>query len=1163
MMRAASLPVVAMSAVAFYEGAYHLLVWPRARHERIHLTFGLVCLLAMAYDLACAGLYSADSVIEGLRWQRTQRLVVAIEGVAFAWFVADYTRRAPRRLLYALSALAGLYALTVAVAPQWIFSARDDTLHVQLPLGLALTYCEVGLRPLGYSLEAFGVGLFAVAFVAARRQLRAGESASARRLLLALAVLCAGVANDALVAARVYAFVYTIEYAFMSIVVLMAFAFAERYRRAAAIEQSLRESEHRYRSLVEGTADMVLQIDREQRVVFANRGAAEAFGVPRQVLVGTYAVDLAYPEERERLRRTLAACFREPGPTTSFELRHLTLAEQTLVVLWTITPAVDENDKVVSLSAIGLDVTARNRADEEQFVRLQRIERQQEALFRLATNESVFSGDVLPAARCLTEAAAETLGVERVSVWRVSVDGRRIACVDRFERSRSRHSPGGSIALQGSVYYERIVSDRVVVANDAASDARLTELRAHEDALPAFGAVLDAPVRMAGWLAGTVRIEHVGGPRVWLDDEIVFASGLADQMTQVLLNADRRASEASLRVSEARYRSMLDAMDDMVYICSEQYRLEYLNPAMIRRVGRDATGELCYAALHDLAGVCPWCEALSSPGPAERKQEITSPKDERTYHVSPARIRNYDGSHSHMLILRDVTESRRNEAERLLLSAAIEQAAEIVLVTDSDGVIQYVNPAFERVTGYARAEAVGRTPSILKSGRQEPVFYEDLWNTVRAGRTWSGRFTNRKRDGTLYVEQAVISPVLDHAGRIVNFVGVKRDITAQVQLEERLKQAQKMEAIGQLAGGVAHDFNNLLTPIIGYTELLQMRFPAGDPTHGALSEIRRAGEGARRLTAQLLAFGRKQVIELRSLDLGALAGRLIRMLKRTIREDIEIVFRRAAAPTLVHADPSQLEQVLMNLVVNAQDAMPSGGRLLIDVDEATLTAPDGAGCLSPGRYALLSVSDTGVGIDAETLSHIFEPFFTTKARGKGTGLGLATAYGIIRQHGGEVVVESEPERGACFRVYLPLSQQPAEEERHDEPRETPRGRETILVVEDDDAVRRLTCSMLRAHGYTVCAAESGQSAIDLVEGHPAEISLLLTDVVMPGLSAPETYRRLLAIRPRLKVLYMSGYAEDVLGPQGVLAAGVELIDKPFTLEALTRKVREVLDAESD
>jgi two-component system cell cycle sensor histidine kinase/response regulator CckA len=673
---------------------------------------------------------------------------------------------------------------------------------------------------------------------------------------------------------------------------------------------------------------------------------------------------------------------------------------------------------------------------------------------------------------------------------------------------------------------------------------------------------LEAPVRMAGAFAGTVCIEQVGARRTWLDDEIVFVGELADQVAQALLNADRHQAQESLRASEARYRSMLEAMDDLVYIASADCGVQYMNPAMIRRTGGDATGEPCHQAIHGLEVPCAWCSDNQRRGEGPRR-EITSPRDGRSYSVSNVPLHNQDGTVSRMSILRDTTEVRQAEAERLLLSAAIEQAAEMVLLTDTDGVIQYVNPAFEQVTGYTRAEAVGRTPAILKSGKQTGAFYDDLWNTIRSGKTWNGRFTNRKKDGTLYLEEAIISPVLDRDSRIASFVGVKRDISSQVRLEEQLRQAQKMEAVGQLAGGVAHDFNNLLTPILGYAELLQARYPSGDPTHAALTEIRRAAEGARRLTAQLLAFGRKQVIEMRVLELGGLVARMSRMLRRTIREDIEIVFKRAPEPSRFRGDASQIEQVVMNLAVNAQDAMPHGGRMTIETENVDLEAQDEA--VRQGRragpHAVLVVSDSGVGMDAEILSHLFEPFFTTKEKDKGTGLGLATAYGIVKQHGGDIVVSSEPGRGSTFRVYLPRTDElDLDTERPPAGgRSAQRGTETIAVVEDNPMVRSIAVAMLTAHGYRVLVAAGGEDCLRQLEAHDGPVHLLLADVIMPGMNGRELYRRALVRRPALRVLFMSGYTEDVIAPQGVLEKDVDFIPKPFSAQSLTLKLREILD----
>jgi len=931
MIQAASLPAIAMAAITLFVGAYHLLVWLRARRGRVDLTFAASCLFVGIYDIACAGLYSAPTVADGVPWQRTQRIVVAVAGVCFAWFVSDYTRRLPRWTVAVLSGLGGFSALALALAPQWVFSLSEPAIkHVHLPWGAEMTYHEVVVRPFGYTLEAFGLLLFLGAFVAAVRQLRHGEATRAVPLMAALTVMSAGVANDVGVAFRLVPTPYTIEYAFMALVVLMTYSLAGEVLRAQHMERALGESEARYRSLVEETDDLVLQVDAEGRICFANRAAAETFGVPRDGLIGLPALDIVHPEERGALGEALAELLRGERRTRTVETRHLTASDREIDVLWRATVTGTRDGAVHSLNAIGRDITARKRADESSFARYQRLERQQDAILRIALDETLMTGDIAGSARRLAELAAETLEVARFTVWRLTEDGTRMSCLDLYERDGRRHSVSASLSAEESTYFASIVRDRVVASEDALSDPRLAELRASYLEPAGITAAMEAPIRVAGWFVGTVRAEHVGVPREWLDDEILFAGELADQMAQAILNADRHKVEASLRASEARYRAMLDAMDDLVYICSSDYRIQYMNEAAIRRTGGDGTGRRCHEVLHGLRDPCPWCSSDLIPTDRSREQEVTSPKDGRIFHVSNTRLLNPDGSLARMAIMRDISAMRQAEAESRLLTAAVEQAAEMVLVTDTDGVIEYVNPAFAQVTGYSRAEAVGRTPNILKSGKHDTGFYDDLWGTIRTGRTWHGRFTNRKKDGTLFLEEAVISPVRDESGRLTHFVAVKRDVSAQERLEDQLRQMQKMEAIGQLAGGVAHDFNNLLTPILGYAELLQVRFPPDDPTHAALGEIRRAGEGARRLTAQLLAFGRKQMIELQVVELGGLVARTSRMLRRTIREDIEIVVKRAPSPCHVHVDSSQIEQVLMNLAVNAQDALPEGGRMVIE-----------------------------------------------------------------------------------------------------------------------------------------------------------------------------------------------------------------------------------------
>jgi len=520
-----------------------------------------------------------------------------------------------------------------------------------------------------------------------------------------------------------------------------------------------------------------------------------------------------------------------------------------------------------------------------------------------------------------------------------------------------------------------------------------------------------------------------------------------------------------------------------------------------------------------------------------------------------------DGQPLLQVTVRDETDRKRADAERERLATAIEQAAEMITITDARGNIVYVNPAFEVVTGYTRADVLGRNPRLLKSGVQDEAFYRALWETITNGRTFRSRMVNRKKDGTAYTEEATISPVRDGTGAIASYVAVKRDVTQDLALEAQLLQSQKMEGIGRLAGGVAHDFNNLLTVILSYTELACESVRDGD-LQEYLQEIRGAGERAASLTRQLLAFSRKQVLQPESLDLNRVVTDMEKMLRRIIGEDIDLV--KALAPDLgrVRADPGQIEQVIMNLAVNARDAMQEGGKLTIetanvDLDADYVALHEG---VEPGPYVIIVVTDSGVGMDERTKAQIFEPFFTTKAVGKGTGLGLSTVFGIVKQSGGSIDVFSEPAKGTTFKVYLPRELSPTVAPAA--PKSTrsvrPTGAETILVVEDDEALRRVVKRALDAAGYTVLIASNGEEALVASSWHKGDIHLLLTDVVMPRMGGRVLAEQLLRARPNIKVLYMSGFTDNAIVHHGVLDATTHFLGKPFTAIDLARKVREVL-----
>ncbi len=506
---------------------------------------------------------------------------------------------------------------------------------------------------------------------------------------------------------------------------------------------------------------------------------------------------------------------------------------------------------------------------------------------------------------------------------------------------------------------------------------------------------------------------------------------------------------------------------------------------------------------------------------------------------------------------------RRNSEETLRkLRHSVEQSPDLVMITNSAGVLEYVNPAFEKLTGYTSDEVLGQTLGILKSDQQSGELYEEMWNTVLSGKVFNGTVMNRKKNGETFVIEKAITPLRNGEGRITHFISTGRDITDQKKLESQLHQSQKMDAIGLLAGGVAHDFNNLLLVISAYAELVLDSLEAEDPARRKMDEIITATRRAADLTRQLLAFGRKQMQSLRILDLNTVVGEITRMLPRLIGEDIQLAFVPGQDLVKVKADPVQIEQVVMNLATNARDAMPRGGKLTIETSNVCLDQAyvQKRTIVPAGEYALLAVSDSGEGIAAEHMDHIFEPFYTTKEAGKGTGLGLATAYGIVKQSGGYIWVYSEPGHGTTFKIYLPRVLRAHEVESHPQTsRSSPHGQETVLLVEDEAAVRASARDFLVHCGYTVVVAENGEDALRVSRDYSGPIHLMISDVVMPKMGGPQVAAHLLEERPSMKTLFVSGYAENTILQHGNIDVAARFLSKPFSLSALANKIREVLE----
>ena len=525
------------------------------------------------------------------------------------------------------------------------------------------------------------------------------------------------------------------------------------------------------------------------------------------------------------------------------------------------------------------------------------------------------------------------------------------------------------------------------------------------------------------------------------------------------------------------------------------------------------------------------------------------------------------------IVFPNVGEIDRPAASRIL--ATLIEASPLAIVTfDPEGIVTMWNPAAERIFGWSESEALGTRLPFVPAEKQEEFL--GLRRRALLGEVFTEPELHRRRaDGSPIVVSVSTSPLRRTDGTIYGIMSILMDVTERkaaeetrdrlTMVEEQLRQSQKMEAVGRLAGGVAHDFNNLLTAISGYSDLLLHRLPEYSTLRRDVEEIRKAGDRAAALTHQLLAFSRRQVLQPKVLDLNVVVTNMGPMLRRLVGGDIELSTDLSPSLSRVKADPGQIGQVIVNLAVNARDAMPDGGRITIATADAELSHAYAAAHpeVRPGPHVLLSVADTGQGMSDETQAHLFEPFFTTKERGKGTGLGLATVYGIVQQSGGHIRVNSAADRGSTFLIYLPRVEGPGigtqGAERPIRPHASP-GTETVLLAEDEEVVRRLAREILAGNGYKVLEAGNGREALLLSEGHRGEIHLLLTDVEMPKVSGRDLGERIRLQRPDLRILYMSGYTDDAILRQGVLEDGIPFLQKPFTAEGLTRKVREVLDS---
>jgi PAS domain S-box-containing protein len=927
----------------------------------------------------------------------------------------------------------------------------------------------------------------------------------------------------------------------------------------AQVFRALRESEQRFRALVENSSDLVILLDPDGVLMYASLSIATLLGYPVAEVIGRAFLELAHPADTAAIAALLARARSARGQTVQgrFRLRHGSGEWRDLATL-----AVDRTEES------GIRALVLNLRDVTSQVRMEQRLQESEARFRLMADSAP------------------------VMIWVDDTDGNRV-----FENRTALEFTGRT--LEGGMGLGWLAQvhpdDRARVLERYAA--------ARADRRPW---TIEHRIRHRDgnhhWILG------IAEPRFDPDGSFAGYTGCDVDVT------DLKASSDELRKSGERYRAFLEHSSEGIFRFEQEtpipitlppetqidlfYQRSYLaecNEAMARMYGYESAGELVGVRLGTLL-----------PDSAPENLEYLGAFIRSGYRLVDAESQEVDregrtkfflnnlagviengclvrtwGTQRDVTAIHQATEALRSSEERYRIF--LEQSSDAIYRFEIEGGIPVTlpveeqvallferaylaecNSAMARMYGYEAAEEIlGRRMGEF-TPLEDPRSLEYRQAFIRGGyRLLEGESYEVDRFGRVHFFLNNTVGIVEN-GRLVRTWGTQRDLTRQRALEERLRQSQKIESTGRLAGGIAHDFNNLLTAILGTCDILLSDLPEGNPNREDVVEIKQSANRAASLTRQLLAFSRRQVLQARVLDLNALVRNSEKMLKRLIGEDIFLLTALASDLGAVRADPTQLEQVIMNLVVNARDAMPAGGTVRLDTANLQVDRAWAPGPVSPqpGPYVLLTVSDTGVGMSREVLAHLFEPFFTTKELGKGTGLGLATVYGIVKQSGGYIFAESAPGKGTEFKVYLPrVEETPESVEQVVVPIPVSRPGQVILLVEDEESVRRMTRRVLQNLGYHVLEAAHGGDALQIVAGEPGPIHLLVTDIVMPGMSGQQLAAELKAIRPDLKVLYMSGYSDDAIVHRGTLGGDSGFIQKPFTPATLAVKLAEILRTE--